>query len=285
MAKRRTAAAVTRFAPSPTGHLHLGHAYSALTAYSARGNGGRLLLRIEDIDKTRCRAEFIKAIKEDLAWLGLEWEEPVRQQSKHFEDYAEALKKLERRGLVYPCFCTRAEIQAEIERAGNAPHGTHGPIYPGTCRNLSEDERQKRMAKGMGYALRLDMARAATISGPLFWQDRLHGRVKAQPERFGDVVLARKDTPSSYHLAVTVDDHLQGVTLVTRGADLFEATHVHRLLQALLGYETPEYQHHRLLTDSAGRRLAKRDGDITIRALRSANYTPAEVRAMTGFDG
>jgi glutamyl-Q tRNA(Asp) synthetase len=141
------------------------------------------------------------------------------------------------------------------------------------------------MAKGASYALRLDMARAATISGPLFWQDRLHGRVKAQPERFGDVVLARKDAPASYHLAVTVDDHLQGVTLVTRGADLFDATHVHRLLQTLLGFETPEYQHHRLLTDSAGRRLAKRDGDITIRALRAANYTPAEVRAMTGFDG
>jgi glutamyl-Q tRNA(Asp) synthetase len=285
MAKRRAAAAVTRFAPSPTGHLHLGHAYSALTAYAARGSGGRFLLRIEDIDKGRCRSEFVKAIKEDLAWLGVEWEEPVRQQSRHFADYAEAIKKLERRGLVYPCFCTRSEIQAEIERAGNAPHGNQGPVYPGTCRNLSEDERQKRMAKGASYALRLDMARAATISGPLFWHDRLHGRVKAQPERFGDVVLARKDAPASYHLAVTVDDHLQGVTLVTRGADLFDATHVHRLLQTLLGFETPEYQHHRLLTDSAGRRLAKRDGDITIRALRAANYTPAEVRAMTGFDG
>lgn len=285
MAKRRTAAAVTRFAPSPTGHLHLGHAYSALTAYAARGMGGRFLLRIEDIDKTRCKPEFIKAIKEDLAWLGLEWEEPVRQQSKHFDDFAEALKKLERRGLIYPCFCTRSEIQAEVERAGHAPHGNGGPVYPGTCRNLSEDERQKRMAKGMGYALRLDMSRASTISGPLFWQDRQHGRVKALPDRFGDVVLARKETPTSYHLAVTVDDHIQGVTLVTRGADLFDATHVHRLLQTLLGYETPEYQHHRLLTDSAGRRLAKRDGDITIRALRAANYTPAEVRAMTGFDG
>jgi glutamyl-Q tRNA(Asp) synthetase len=285
MAKRRTGAAVTRFAPSPTGHLHLGHAYSALTAFAAQGSGGKFVLRIEDIDKGRCRAEFVKAIKEDLAWLGLEWDEPVRVQSKHFDDYGEALKKLERRGLVYPCFCTRAEIAAEIERAGHAPHGNNGPVYPGTCRNLSEDERQKRMAKGMSYALRLDMARAATISGPLFWHDRQHGRVKAQPERFGDVVLARKDAPASYHLAVTVDDHLQGITLVTRGADLFEATHVHRLLQALLGYETPEYQHHRLLTDSAGRRLAKRDGDITIRALRQANYTPAEVRGMTGFDG
>jgi glutamyl-Q tRNA(Asp) synthetase len=285
MAKRRIAAAVTRFAPSPTGYLHLGHAYSALTAYAARGVGGRFLLRIEDIDKTRCKPEFIKAIKEDLAWLGLVWEEPVRLQSKHFEDYAEALKKLERRGLVYPCFCTRSEIQAEIERAGHAPHGNGGPVYPGTCRNLSEDERQRRMAKGVAYAYRLNMARASTISGPLFWQDRQHGRVKAQPDRFGDVILARKDTPTSYHLAVTVDDHLQGVTLVTRGADLFDSTHVHRLLQTLLGYETPEYQHHRLLTDSAGRRLAKRDGDITIRALRAANYTPAEVRAMTGFDG
>ncbi len=174
---------------------------------------------------------------------------------------------------------------AEIERAGHAPHGPDGPIYPGTCRNIDQEKAQKRIDKRETYALRLDMPRAATIVGPLTWFDRSHGKVKAQPERFGDVVLARKDAPTSYHLAVTVDDHLQGISLVTRGADLFEATHVHRLLQALLGYNTPEYRHHRLLTDEAGRRLAKREGDVTIRALRETGYTPDEVRLMTGYDG
>jgi glutamyl-Q tRNA(Asp) synthetase len=286
MAKRRTNGAVTRFAPSPTGEIHLGHAYSALTAYfEGQGKTGRFLVRIEDIDPVRSKPEFEKAILEDLEWLGLEWEKPVRRQSKNLKDYREALDRLRRKGLVYPCFCTRKEIVAEIERSGRAPHGPDGPIYPGTCRNIDQEKAQKRIDNKETYALRLDMSRAATIVGPLTWFDRSHGKVKAQPERFGDVVLARKDAPTSYHLAVTVDDHLQGISLVTRGADLFEATHVHRLLQALLGYETPEYRHHRLLTDAAGRRLAKRDGDVTIRGLRETGYTPEEVCLMTGYDG
>jgi len=286
MAKRRTTAAVTRFAPSPTGYLHLGHAYSALTAEAASGGKkGRFLLRIEDIDPQRSKAQFKKSILEDLAWLGLDWETPVRQQSKNMKAYKAALEKLQRKGFVYPCFCSRTEIKAEIERCGHAPHGPDGPVYPGICRGLDQEIAQKRISKREPYALRLDMARAAAITGPLVWFDRSHGKVKAQPEKFGDIVLARKDTPASYHLAVTVDDAEQGVTLVTRGADLFEATHVHRLLQALLGLPTPEYCHHRLLTDEAGRRLAKRDDDCTIRGLREANYTPDEVRNMSGFEG
>ena len=286
MAKRKTSGAVSRFAPSPTGYLHLGHAYSALEANAlAQGDKGRFLLRIEDIDPGRCRPEFEEAIYEDLSWLGLNWDKGVRRQSDHMEDYAAALKTLERKGLVYPCFCTRNDIKNEIERSGRAPRGPDGPVYPGTCRKLSDEQAQARIEAGEAYALRLDMARAAAIVGPLSWNDRAHGKVKARPEMFGDVVLARKDTPTSYHLAVTVDDHLQGVSVVSRGADLMEATHVHRLLQALLGYETPHYCHHRLLTDDAGRRLAKRQDSHAIRTLREHGYTPDEVRTMTGFDG
>jgi glutamyl-Q tRNA(Asp) synthetase len=279
-----SAAEVTRFAPSPTGLLHLGHAYSALFAWTqARQSRGRFLLRIEDIDIGRCREEFVAAIAEDLAWLGLDWDGPVRRQSRHFPDYRAALDRLEGAGLVYPCFCTRAAIQAEIARAGAAPHGSEGPIYPGICRRLSDAERRARIAAGEGYALRLDGARAAERAGPLEWEDAEAGRVVADPSTHGDVVLARKDTPASYHLAVTVDDALQGVTLVTRGKDLFAATHVHRLLQALLGLPTPRYWHHRLLTDASGRRFAKRDRALTLRALREAGRSPAEVRAMAGF--
>jgi glutamyl-Q tRNA(Asp) synthetase len=278
MPRRKTSGAVTRFAPSPTGYLHLGHAFAALTAHdAARGQGGKFLLRIEDIDPGRCKPEFAKAIFEDLAWLGLEWEMPVRYQSKHLDDYAAALAKLERRGLVYPCFCTRADIKAEIEKSGSAPHGPDGPVYPGLCKKISVEERES-------FALRLDMEMAASAIGPVTFRDRNHGLVKAAPAKFGDIVLARKDVATSYHLAATVDDNLQGVTLVTRGADLFEATHVHRLLQALLGYHTPEYQHHRIVTDQAGRRLAKRDSDLSIRGLREAKYTPHEVRSMCGFE-
>jgi len=277
-------APVTRFAPSPTGLLHLGHAYSALFAWvCARGAGGRFLLRIEDIDRGRCRPEFTGAILEDLAWLGLDWDGPVRRQSQHFADYAQALDRLEVAGLIYPCFCTRAAIQAEIARAGAAPHGAEGPLYPGTCRGLSLDERRARIAAGDGYALRLDMAKAAARAGPLDWEDSEAGRVAADPLSHGDVVLARKDTPASYHLAVTVDDAIQGVSLVTRGRDLFGATHVHRLLQALLDLPTPRYWHHRLLTDASGKRFAKRDRSLTLRALREAGKTPAQVREMAGI--
>lgn len=277
----------TRFAPSPTGHLHLGHAHAALFAARAAGPGGRFLLRIEDIDATRCRPLFTAAILEDLAWLGLAWEEPVRVQSRHFADYRAALDRLEAMGLLYPCFCTRAAIRAEIARSAAAPHplaeGPDGPPYPGTCRALDAAARAALIAAGRPYALRLDMRRAAAHAGDLAWHDEARGEVRATPGLFGDVVLARKETPASYHLAVTLDDALQGVTLVTRGEDLFAATHVHRLLQALLGLPTPRYHHHALLRGPDGRRLAKRDGAATLRALRAAGRSPAEVRALAGF--
>ena len=274
---------VTRFAPSPTGYLHLGHAYSALyashTAADA-GAGGRFLVRIEDIDTGRCRPEFETAIQEDLAWLGLEWEVPVRRQSDHMDDYADALARLDGMGLVYPCFCSRAEIQAEIEAAGGAPHGADGPLYPGTCRELDSDERTARIDTGAAYALRLDAGLASSQTGPLSWTDEKQGEFQADTAAHGDVVLARKDVATSYHLSVTVDDHLQGVNLVTRGEDLFTAGHVQRLLQALLGLDVPRYHHHRLITGEDGRRLAKRDSAATIRSLREAGHDAAAVIAM-----
>ena len=275
---------VTRFAPSPTGYLHLGHAHSALLAWRrAREAGGRFLVRLEDIDATRCRAEFADAALADLAWLGIDWDGAVRRQSAHFADYRRALDRLEGLGLVYPCFCTRAAIQAEIARAGSAPHGPEGPIYPGTCRGRAADERRRRIAAGEAVALRLDVRRALAGIGELDWVDEQAGSIRANPASHGDVVLARKEMPTSYHLAVTVDDALQGVTLVTRGEDLFTATHIHRLLQALLGLPVPHYHHHKLLTDASGRRYAKRDRALTLRALREAGRTPAEVRALAGF--
>jgi glutamyl-Q tRNA(Asp) synthetase len=274
---------VTRFAPSPTGYLHVGHVASALTGWrAAREAGGRFLVRIEDIDATRCRPEFERAICEDLAWLGLTWEEPVRRQSRHMADYAAALERLDRLGVLYPCFCTRQEIAAEIAAAATAPHGPDGPLYPGTCRALSAAERTDRKAR-LPYALRLDAAAAAALAGPLSWQEEGRGTVAVEPATLGDAVLARKEVAASYHLAVTVDDALQGITLVTRGEDLFPATHLHRLLQALLGLAAPRYRHHMLLTGADGRRLAKRDGSLTIRALRAAGRTPPELRAMAGF--
>ena len=275
-----TGPAVTRFAPSPTGWLHLGHAHSALFAWSeARRQAGRFLLRIEDIDRARTRLEFEAAIVEDLAWLGLDWERPVRRQSEHFEDYAAALARLEGEGVLYPCFCTRAEIAA----AGQAPHGIEHGSYPGTCRQLSPAQRQERIAAGRPYALRLDAAAAARRAGPLHFADRAHGRIAVDPFLLGDAVLARKDTPASYHLAVTLDDALQAVTLVTRGEDLLPATHVHRLLQALLGLPEPAYHHHPLLTDEAGNRLSKRHGALALRALRDAGMSATEARARAGF--
>ena len=276
---------VTRFAPSPSGLLHLGHAHSALFAWhEAKCSGGRFLLRIEDIDLGRCRPEYEAAIFEDLAWLGLDWEEPVRRQSDHLADYRAALDRLAAAELLYPCFCTRKEIQAEIARAGRAPHGPEGPLYPGLCKALSSDERQTRVEAGEPHALRLDMARAVATAGPLIWCEQDNTRT-AEPETLGDVVLARKDIATSYHLAVTVDDALQGVTLVTRGEDLLPATHVHRLLQALLDLPVPHWHHHGLLADETGRRLAKRDDARALRSLREAGSGPGEVRALAGFPG
>lgn len=279
-------AETTRFAPSPTGQLHLGHAYAALFAEAAAApeRGGRLLVRIEDIDAGRCRPEFIAGILEDLRWLGLRFAEPVRRQAEHLDDYAAALARLEAAGLIYPCFCTRAEILAEVQRSGGAPQGPEGLRYPGTCQRLGAEERARRRQSGQGYALRLDVGEAlGRVAQPLRFSDAAQGVIEADPRPFGDVVLARKDAPTSYHLAVTVDDALQGVTLVTRGDDLLAATHVHRLLQALLGLPTPRYHHHRLQTDERGQRLAKRDRALTLRALREAGVTPAELRARLGF--
>lgn len=276
---------ITRFAPSPTGWLHLGHAFAALfAAEEAESADGRFLVRMEDIDLTRVRPEYEEAIFEDLRWLGLAWEEPVRRQSEHFADYREALGKLQAAGLLYPCFCTRKEIQEEIARAGSAPHGPEGPIYPGTCRRLSEEEAQERLAAGRDYAMRLDVGRALDLAGRnLEWEDLAYGKFTARPEVLGDVVLSRKETPTSYHLAVVVDDAAQGITLVTRGEDLLSATHLHRLLQALLGLPVPKWKHHRLISDDTGRRLAKRDNARALRTLKADGWTAAQVRQTLGF--
>jgi glutamyl-Q tRNA(Asp) synthetase len=270
---------VTRFAPSPTGYLHLGHAFSALFAWRhAREAGGRFLLRLEDIDPTRCRPEYAAAILEDLGWLGLDWDGEVRVQSQHLADYRAALDQLAARDLLFPCFCTRADIQ----QSAAAPHTPDGArLYPGTCRKLSAAGRAARIAAGIPHAQRLDMERAlACVGTALTFQEDGEGSLSCHPERFGDVVLARKDAPASYHLCVTHDDALQGVTLVTRGADLKPATDLHRLLQSLMHWPTPRYAHHALLTDDTGRRLAKRDRAATLRDLREAGQTPEQVRAL-----
>lgn len=272
---------VTRFAPSPTGLLHVGSAYAALFAARAAEPAGRFLVRIEDIDQGRCRPEFETAIYEDLAWLGLTWETPVRRQSAHYDDYAAALAALEARGLLYPCFCTRAEIAREIANAPSAPQGPDGPVYPGTCRSLPVQERTRQLDAGAPHTMRLDLERAlATVDRPLRFEDADRGMVDAEPQRFGDIVVGRRDMPTSYHLSVTYDDALQGITLVTRADDLFASTHIHCLLQSLLDLPTPRYRHHRMLTDETGRPLSKRHGDITVRALREAGKTPAEAIAL-----
>jgi len=276
---------VTRFAPSPTGYLHIGHAYSALfSCEAARQSGGTFQLRLEDIDQQRCRREFEKAILDDLLWLGLEWDGEPRRQSTELATYAAALERLEARGVIYPCFCSRKQIRAEIEEAARAPHGPSGELhYPGICRQLSADERQYRMNKGEPFAWRLDIAEALERTGPLQWYDCRAGWVDAQPELLGDVVLARKDAPGSYHLSVTLDDHKQGINLVTRGEDLFHATHIHRLLQALLDLNTPRYYHHNLIADSRGERLAKRNRAVTLRHLRDCGRQPADIWRLLGL--
>jgi glutamyl-Q tRNA(Asp) synthetase len=274
---------VSRFAPSPSGRLHLGHAFSALLAYDfARGRGGAFLLRIEDIDPGRSRPEHVDSILEDLAWLGIDWDGEIVFQSERLDLYAEALDRLGQAGLVYPCFCTRSAIAAEIAASAAAPHGPDGPLYPGTCRRLPAGERERRRAREP-HAWRLDVARATAKAGPLYWRDG-DTEVQAEPGVHGDVVLARKDAPVSYHLAVTVDDWAQGVTDVVRGRDLYAATDIHRLLQALLGLPTPLYHHHPLLLGADGRRLAKRHGAPTLAELRESGIDPKALAAdlLTG---
>ncbi|HEY2446257.1 MAG TPA: tRNA glutamyl-Q(34) synthetase GluQRS [Rhizomicrobium sp.] len=279
---------VTRFAPSPTGHLHLGHAFAAIAAHDAAA-GGRFLLRIEDIDTARAREEYVDGILEDLRWLGLKWHEPVLRQSARFELYRAALDQLATHDLLYPCFCTRGEIRAEISRAGEAPHGTDESIYPGTCRSLSPDRRKARLASGASYALRLDSRKALSGLPALSFHERGEGAefatVFVDPLQFGDIVLARKETPASYHIAVVVDDADQGVTLVTRGNDLLAATHVQRVLQTLLGLPAPLYAHHRLLRDDSGRKLSKRDSSPSLRNLRARGVTPAAIRSALVGNG
>jgi glutamyl-Q tRNA(Asp) synthetase len=285
---------ILRFAPSPNGHLHLGHAYSALLNYDmARELGGRLLLRIEDIDPQRSRPDYEAAIYEDLAWLGITWQEPVRRQSEHFADYEAALEKLNASGLLYPSFESRAEIAAlvaERERHGRWPRDPDGaPLYPGRGRKLSAAERKRRVEAGEPYALRLAIDAAVAQTGVLTWTERGQGpheqtgTVNAAPLMWGDVVVARKDMPTSYHLAVTVDDALQGVTDVVRGQDLFWSTSIHRLLQALLGLPEPVYHHHRLIPDAEGRKLSKSTPAQSLHDLRAAGASPQDIRRMVGL--
>jgi glutamyl-Q tRNA(Asp) synthetase len=285
---------VFRFAPSPNGPLHLGHAYSALLNFDlAQKSGGRLLLRIEDIDPARCRPEFEAAIYEDLAWLGLAWETPVRRQSEHFGEYRRAVEKLSGQGLVYPSFESRAEIAKLVawrEADGVWPRDPDGaPLYPGSARLLSSGERARLMASGVAYALRLDMEAAIARAGDLSWTeqgegpDREMGTIVARPQAWGDVILARKETPTSYHLSVVIDDALQGITEVVRGQDLFHATSVHRLLQHLLGLPEPVYRHHRLIRDEAGHKLSKSSGSTGLRELRASGAGAADVRGLLGL--
>ncbi|MEM6670700.1 MAG: tRNA glutamyl-Q(34) synthetase GluQRS [Pseudomonadota bacterium] len=296
---RNSASVIERFAPSPNGALHLGHAFSALTAWdAAHADGGRFLLRIEDIDQARCRPELEAAMLEDLEWLGLRWETPVLRQSDRMGAYAEALASLDARGLLYPCFCSRKDIQSVLQ-APQEQAGPDGPAYPGTCRDLPERKRIQRETNGDPFALRLNMRRAIAALGGAGVVKKLSfkelgrgpggesGKVTLDPsfliDACGDVALARKEIPTSYHLAVVLDDAHQGVTHVTRGEDLFAATHVHRLLQALLGRPTPHYRHHKLIRDEDGRRLAKRDRDAGIAELRAGGATPKDIREMVGL--
>ncbi|MDE2579665.1 MAG: tRNA glutamyl-Q(34) synthetase GluQRS [Hyphomicrobiales bacterium] len=271
-----------RFAPSPNGYLHLGHAFSALSnEAAAQKSGGRLLLRIEDIDSTRCRPHFEQAIYEDLAWLGLAWEQPVRRQSAHRADYADGLDRLKRAGLVYPCFCTRSDIaRAAGENAPRDPDGAR--LYPGTCRALSAHERAARLARGDKAAWRIDMAKALAGRPPLAWLE--HGAPHAaEPALWGDALIARKDIATSYHLAVVVDDAVQGVSDVMRGADLLQATALHRLLQDKLALPAPRYWHHALLRDESDAKLSKSRLSKSLRDWRAEGASPQDIRRMLGF--
>jgi glutamyl-Q tRNA(Asp) synthetase len=285
---------ILRFAPSPNGYLHLGHAYSALLNHDmARECGGRLLLRIEDIDTARCRPEYEEAIYEDLRWLGMSWQEPVRRQSEHFADYEAALAKLEAQGLIYPSFESRAEIAAlveDLDRHGGWPRDPDGaPIYPGRARRLSAAERKRRREAGEPFALRLAMDAAVARAGVLTWTETgagPHGQtglITAAPQRWGDIVLARKEAPTSYHLSAVLDDALQGVTDIVRGQDLFWSTGIHRLLQALLGLPEPTYHHHKLILDAEGDKLSKSTQSTGVRELRAGGAVPRDIRRIVGL--
>ena len=273
---------IARFAPSPTGPLHLGHAYAAVFAYElAMENGGRFLLRFEDIDATRVRDQYYLAIEHELAWLGIHWDgTPIRQKDR-LPAYTESLQKLKFLDVVYPCFCTRREIQQELKSMIHAPHGSEGEaIYPGTCRALTPTERVERIGQGQAHCWRLDARRAIDLTGPLVFEDQIKGRLDVDPLLLGDVILARKDIATSYHLAVVTDDHFQSVTDVTRGEDLLSSTHVHRILQSLLGLAVPVYHHHRLIVDEAGKRLAKRDDALSLATLRDQGKKREDILAM-----
>jgi len=286
-----TTCLATRFAPSPNGHLHPGHAFSALTAWEwARAHDARFIIRIEDTDRSRSRPEFEQSQLDDLRWLGLEWEEPVRRQSEHPDDYAKGMDRLHELGLVYPCFCTRKDIAT----AALAPHGPEGVVYPGTCRSLSKDIRETKQAEGVPFAMRLDLERALELAERLngnrlaFTEegagpDGENGQMPVDPRPMGDPVLARKDGVIAYHLAVVMDDAMQGITHVIRGQDLFFATPLHRVLQVLLDLPEPDYHHHRLILDEDGERMAKRRGSKTLGDLRSEGMTPDDIRRMVGL--
>jgi glutamyl-Q tRNA(Asp) synthetase len=289
-----TSTPVFRFAPSPNGELHLGHAYSALfTADAARRAGGQFLLRIEDIDVGRCREEFVTQIYDDLAWLGLSWETPVLRQSREFETYRNALQWLEKLGVLYPCFATRSEIAEAAKGNPGAVDPDGAPLYPGLHKRLPEREVQERRERGEAFALRLDMERALRAVRGMLGDEPLtfieldefgrSQRIEAHPERWGDAVIMRKDVPASYHLAVVIDDARQGVTHVTRGMDLFEATGLQRVLQVLLGLPEPVYRHHKLILDEASRKLSKSAGDTSLRSLRLGGATPDDIRVQLGF--
>lgn len=269
---------VTRFAPSPSGPLHVGHLLAALQARRlADAHGGCCLLRVEDIDQRAQHPEYLELMYEDLRWLGLHFDGPVMVQTRRFGLYRRVLEWLRGMGLLYPCFCSRSEIKAQLVELGRAPHATLGYLYPGTCRHLSDAEAAEKIAAGLPHCWRLDMQRVQDLIGCPTWHDMRRGTQRCVPSAYGDVVLARKDFPASYHLAVVVDDAAQGVTHVTRGEDLFESTHIHRALQGILGLPVPQYCHHSLLRDNAGKRLAKRDGARSIASLRAAGFSPAQV--------
>ena len=276
---------VTRFAPSPTGKLHLGHAYSALYSEKiARENNGKFIVRIEDIDKTRCKQQYVDCILDDLNWLRVKWCDEVLIQSTRIEQYQLASKKLLSLGMLYPCFCTRKEIASNSDVANRKLHNENNSLYPGTCRNLSDEEVSEKIRKRIPYSLRLNSAKAKQKVGKVYWSDHLSGLHEVDYDVMGDVVIVRKDIGTSYHLAVTVDDDFQGVNLVTRGLDLFESTHVHRVLQSLLDLDIPEWSHHELIRDSAGKSYSKSDQSLSLEKLRESGVSAKDIRKDLGFD-